>query len=122
MSTPAKPDSSTEAKLVDHQEQLKNAEELLKTDPAGGIAALRAIIATEGKDAELIRVKEGAIGSLTTVLADTNDAPGLRELLQTLKPLYVNFAKAKTARIVRTVIDGLATIPNTAELQVRRIS
>lgn len=102
----------------DPKERLEAAEELVKSDPPGGIAALRAIIASEGKDAELIRAKEGAIGLLTTALADAGDATGLRELLQTLKPLYANFAKAKTARIVRTVIDALATIPNTAELQV----
>jgi 26S proteasome regulatory subunit N6 len=100
------------------KERLEKAEGLLKTDAAAGVTALRAIIETDGKDPELTRVKEAAIGSLTTALADAGDAVGLRELFKTLKPLYVNFAKAKTARIVRTVIDALATIPNTAELQV----
>lgn len=122
-STAGTPDPKPEAKPPpDPKERLEKAEALLRTDSAEGIAALRAIIATEGKDSELIRVKEAAIGSLTTALADAGDAAGLRDLLQSLKPLYVNFAKAKTARIVRTVIDALATIPNTAELQVCTIS
>lgn len=103
---------------ADPKAQVKNAEELLKTDVGGGIAALRGVISVEGTEPELIQAKEQAIGSLTTALADTGDATGLRELLATLRPLYANFAKAKTARIVRTVIDALARVPNTAKLQV----
>ena len=82
-SATATPDPKPEAKPPpEPQERLEAAEALLKSDPPGGIAALRSIIATEGKDPELIRAKEGAIGSLTTALADAGDAAGLRELLQ----------------------------------------
>jgi 26S proteasome regulatory subunit N6 len=103
----------------DPKSRVQRAEETLKTDATAGLAALRAVIAIEGTGPELIQAKEQAIGSLTTALADTGDANGLRELLNNLKPLYAQFAKAKTARIVRTVIDALARVPNTAELQVR---
>ena len=91
----------------------------LQSDRSKGIAQLREIIFAEGSEAETIKGKEQAIGSLTNALAEDGQAQSLEKLLAELKPLYDSMAKAKTAKIVRTVIDALARIPNTAELQVR---
>ena len=46
------------------------------------------------------------------------DAPGLRALLTDLRPLFAAVPKAKTAKIVRTVIDSIAKVPNSTQLQV----
>lgn len=100
------------------QAQLESAKQTLKSDSKAGIAALRNVIAIDGERSDLIQVKEQAITALTTALADDHDAQGLKDLLQDLRPMYALMAKAKTARIVRTVIDALARIPDTAELQV----
>lgn len=102
------------------QAQLESAKETLASDTKAGILALRNVIAIEGDGSDLIQVKEQAITALTTALADVHDAEGLKDLLQDLRPLYALMAKAKTARIVRTVIDALARVPDTAELQVFR--
>lgn len=40
-------------------------------------------------------------------------------LLTELRPLFVNIPKAKTAKMVRGVIEALSKIPNTTALQVR---
>lgn len=100
------------------QAQLDSAKETLKSDSKAGIAALRNVIGIEGDGSDLIQVKEQAITALTNALADDHDAQGLKQLLQDLRPMYALMAKAKAARIVRTVIDALARVPDTAQLQV----
>lgn len=100
------------------QAQLDSAKETLKSNSKAGIEALRNVISINGEGPGLIQVKEQAITALTNALADACDAQGLKDLLQDLRPMYVLMAKAKAARIVRTVIDALARIPDTAHLQV----
>lgn len=102
----------------DAQAQLDSAKDTLKSDSKAGIAALRNVIGIEGDGSDLIQVKEQAITALTNALADDHDAKGLKQLLQDLRPMYALMAKAKAARIVRTVIDALARVPDTAQLQV----
>jgi 26S proteasome regulatory subunit N6 len=95
------------------------AKDVMETDSAKGREQLRQVIALEGTDVELIKAKEQAISCLTRSLADGGQAWDLKQLLQDLHPLYATIPKAKTAKIVRTVIDALARVPNTAALQVR---
>jgi 26S proteasome regulatory subunit N6 len=94
------------------------AQDTLKVDPERGRGQLRSIIAEEGTDSEELKVKEQAIGCLTSALADAGDADSLKQLLDDLKPMHSRMPKARTAKIVRTVIDALERIPNTNELQV----
>jgi 26S proteasome regulatory subunit RPN6 N-terminal domain len=109
------PDSKLDARVA-------AANEALESDPKQGISQLRQIIGDEKSDADAIKAKEQAIGSLTKALADAGEAQSLEQLLTDLKPLYQSMPKAKTAKIVRTVIDALARIPNTAPLQVRSLA
>eukprot|EP00892_Ulva_mutabilis_P006807 jgi/Ulvmu1/4499/UM002_0225.1 len=111
--------AAVKAMAENAQAQLDSAKQTLKSDSKAGITALRNVIAIEGEGSDLIQVKEQAITALTTALADDHDAQGLKDLLQDLRPMYAQMAKAKTARIVRTVIDALARIPDTAELQIQ---
>jgi 26S proteasome regulatory subunit N6 len=95
------------------------ARETLQADTQRGLEQLRNIIAEEGTDSEALKLKEQAIGCLTSALADAGDAVSLKRLLEDLKPLHTRMPKAKTAKIVRTVIDAMERIPNTDKLQVR---
>lgn len=53
------------------------------------------------------------------VKAKQGDAQALKALLTELRPMFTVIPKAKTAKLVRTIIDCVATVPNTTQLQVR---
>ncbi|KAA8496331.1 26S proteasome non-ATPase regulatory subunit 11 [Porphyridium purpureum] len=72
---------------------------------------LRAVIggaALENTD-EDAKVREAAITDLMALLKRRRNAEGLAELLTgSLRPMFAKMAKAKTARIVRAILDGVA--------------
>ena len=82
------------------------------------IAALERIISDSAVDPESIGVKEQAVTRLAELCAEHKLADKLIALMVALRPLFAQVAKAKTAKIVRTLIDQLAKIPDTHELQV----
>ena len=59
-----------------------------------------------------------AIQRLSHVYAKQEDAEALRKLLTELRPLFGAITKAKTAKIVRNVIETIAKVPNSTQLQV----
>ena len=69
-------------------------------------------------DADSIKVKEEAIQKLADLKVEQKDAAALRQLLTELRPLFGKFPKAKTAKIVRNLIDAIAKIPDSTGLQV----
>lgn len=94
----------------------------LSSVPEGpeGIAKLRTYILSEGaSDAETIKNKEQAISQLTDQLVKQNDAQGLRDLLSQLRGFFGAIPKAKTAKLVRSIIDSVAKVPGSTQLQVR---
>jgi hypothetical protein len=76
------------------------------------------ILGDHPNDAESIKVKEEAVLKLCSLKVAQSDAEGLRTLLTELRPLFVKFPKAKTAKIVRNIIDAIVKIPNSTDLQV----
>jgi 26S proteasome regulatory subunit N6 len=59
-----------------------------------------------------------AIQRLSDVYAQQNDAEALIKLLTELRPLFGVITKAKTAKIIRNVIETIAKVPNSTQLQV----
>ena len=59
-----------------------------------------------------------AIGTLADIYADQGDAEALRRLLTELRPLFGAVPKAKTAKIVRGIIETIARVPGSGQLQV----
>ena len=107
------------AKAADLAATLTSAGEL--TDPAAAAAALRGV-ALAGPDAdgpECVKVREAAVAALCANRAAARDGPGLAGLLTDLRPLFAAIPKAKTAKLVRGVIDAIAKVPGTEALQVR---
>jgi len=100
-------------------EELRQAQELAKSNPEQGISALRKLINADLPPDEVSRCKEAAILKLGEVLAENNKTQELLQLLQEIRPLFVSFNKAKTAKIVRALIDLSSKIPNSEELQIR---
>ena len=66
-----------------------------------------------------LQVKEQSIQKLADLYAAKEDAPALKTLLVELRPLFDVIPKAKTAKIVRTIIEAIAKVPNSTLLQVR---
>ena len=60
-----------------------------------------------------------AIQRLSDVYVKQKDAEALRKLLTELRPLFGVITKAKTAKIVRNIIEAIAKVPNSTQLQVR---
>lgn len=82
-------------------------------------AALRSVVFAEGgADAETVKNKEAAVTALSDALTQQGKAAALAQLLQDLRGFFAVVPKAKTAKIVRTVIDQIAKVPDSTELQV----
>lgn len=69
-------------------------------------------------DAEAIKQREDAIGQLSDAFVKQQDAKALTDLLSQLRPFFTAIPKAKTAKIVRNIIDQIARIPNSTDIQV----
>ncbi|XAR72328.1 hypothetical protein NMG60_11018927 [Bertholletia excelsa] len=97
-------------------ESLDQAQEA-KT-PSEAITILYHIIENPSSSSEALRIKEKAISNLSDLLREQNRAEDLRNLLTQLRPFFSLIPKAKTAKIVRGIIDAVAKIPGTSDLQI----
>jgi 26S proteasome regulatory subunit N6 len=69
-------------------------------------------------EAAVLKLKERALDDVVRALVHVGDARGLRELLDRLRTLFHSIPKAKTAKIVRSVIEGIGKIPNSTDILV----
>jgi 26S proteasome regulatory subunit N6 len=99
-------------------ETLSLALENKESNPTEAIALLREILNHPSSTSEVLRIKEQAISSLAEILSQEKKAEELRSLLTDLRPYFSLVPKAKTAKIVRGIIDAVAKIPGTSELQI----
>jgi 26S proteasome regulatory subunit N6 len=91
----------------------------MEADPPSDAAALRArVLTSTPSDVESIKAKEEAIVQLCDAYVKAQDAAALTSLLADLRPFFSAIPKAKTAKIVRSIIDQIAKIPNSTEIQV----
>ncbi|GFY88510.1 non-ATPase subunit 9 [Actinidia rufa] len=97
-------------------ESLTQAEEAKK--PSEAISILYCILENPSSSSEALRIKEKAISNLSDLLREENRAEELRSLLTQLRPFFAFIPKAKTAKIVRGIIDAVAKIPGTSDLQI----
>jgi len=99
-------------------ESLSRALDIKSTDPAGAISVLHQIIENPSSSPESLRIKEQAISNLSDLLTQEKRGEELKSLLTVLRPFFSLIPKAKTAKIVRGVIDAVAKIPGTSQLQI----
>lgn len=98
------------------EEKYRSAAELLPDD---AVSVYRDIaLGQHGSDPDSIKIREQAIQKLADLYAAKGNAAALRSLLTELRPLFALIPKAKTAKIVRTIIETISKVPDSTELQV----
>lgn len=81
---------------------------------AGGIEKCRRVLADDGA---AYKEREAAIFSLGRQYAEAGRADLLKQLLVEIRPFFSTIPKVRTARIVRTLIDLVAEVPDSLQLQ-----
>ncbi|KAL9682712.1 hypothetical protein QQ045_014518 [Rhodiola kirilowii] len=94
------------------------AQALEAKDPSEAISILYRVLENPSTSPESLRVKEQAITNLSDLLRQEHRGEELRNLLTQLRPFFSVIPKAKTAKIVRIIIDAVAKIPGTTDLQI----
>lgn len=70
------------------------------------------------RNEQIIKLKEDSIYQLAEIYARLKQPQELRQLNETIRPFFSDLAKAKTAKIVRTIIELVGTIENTLDTQI----
>ncbi|KAI0658772.1 PCI-domain-containing protein [Cubamyces menziesii] len=109
---------------------MPSKEELLKeanssSDPKRAEALYREILASplsehasvEEKEAEL-RHQEAALIKLGELYRDQNNAKGVAEVINLSRGFVSSIAKAKTAKLIRTLLDCFNSIPDSQKIQM----
>ncbi|XP_020579196.1 26S proteasome non-ATPase regulatory subunit 11 homolog [Phalaenopsis equestris] len=94
------------------------AQALEAVNPNESISLLYQILEDPSSSSEALRIKEQTISKLSDLLTQEKKAEELRSLLTQLRPFFSLIPKAKTAKIVRGIIDAVAKIPGTRDLQI----
>ncbi|BGP15630.1 hypothetical protein JCM10213_004150 [Rhodosporidiobolus nylandii] len=83
-------------------------------------AALKQLIQQPAgpKDEPLLRDKEQAILGLAERYRDQGDAAALASVVRDSRPLVEHLAKAKTAKLIRTLLSFFSSIPNSLDTQI----
>ncbi|GAA5985887.1 hypothetical protein JCM5350_006850 [Sporobolomyces pararoseus] len=74
------------------------------------------------RDEELLKEKESAILELGKLFRDQKDADKLARVVKDSRPLVQHLAKAKTAKLIRTLLDYFSLIPNSTPIQIQATS
>ncbi|GFR51733.1 hypothetical protein Agub_g15503, partial [Astrephomene gubernaculifera] len=101
------------------ESRLKSATELGTSDIAGALEQLKGLVLEDSSnDTDAIRIKEQAISQLCDLYIKQGNAQGLADLLTSLRSFFNAIPKAKTAKLVRSIIDSIAKVPGSTQLQV----
>ncbi|GAQ44407.1 hypothetical protein ASPTUDRAFT_186210 [Aspergillus tubingensis CBS 134.48] len=105
--------SSTTAGRIDE------ARGLVKSDPSKAESTLKEILAQgPGSSEASSRDYENALVLLGELYRDQKKPHEIAELIKTSRDSFSSFAKAKTAKLVRQLLDLFSEIPNTLDIQV----
>jgi 26S proteasome regulatory subunit N6 len=99
--------------------KLQAAKDLVASNPQQAEQQFRELIFNVAEtDADTTKVKEQAISCLSEVYVKLQNAKALSDLLSQLRQFFAVIPKAKTAKIVRGIIDQISKVPGSTQLQV----
>jgi 26S proteasome regulatory subunit N6 len=82
-------------------------------------SALLGVIHGPDESDEGLKAKETAIYELGELYARRHEGDKVAQLISSLRPFFGSIPKARTAKVVRTLIDQVAKIPDSMALQMR---
>jgi len=99
--------------------KLTEAAEFQKVgDAERAIALYNDMLSVESTDENVLREQEAALVSLGELYRDLQFPQELATLIRSSRAFMSSIAKAKTAKLIRTMIDFFSTIPNCLPLQI----
>ncbi|KAL6855191.1 26S proteasome regulatory subunit rpn6 [Amphichorda felina] len=105
---------------VGDSERVQAAQKLVKTDPRKAEAAFKEITAkvpSAGSDAAT-REYEAALISLGQLYRDERKTQELVNLIKESRAVFSSFAKAKSSKLVRQLLDLFREIPNSTDIEI----
>ncbi|MCJ1388899.1 26S proteasome regulatory subunit rpn6 [Xylographa bjoerkii] len=103
----------------ENTKKIDEAQKLAKADPAKAENLYKDILSKgPGSGEAALREYETALMSLGELYRDGKKANELAELVRTSRSTLSSFAKAKTAKLVRQLLDLFSSIPNTVPIQI----
>ncbi|KAM0795293.1 PCI domain-containing protein [Usnea florida] len=99
--------------------RIEEARKLGKTDPLKAEAIYKEILSKKpGASEAALREYESALMGLGESYRDTRKTNELAELVKSSTSSLSSFTKAKTAKLVRQLLDLFSSIPNTIDVQI----
>lgn len=99
--------------------RIQEAQKLSKTNPPKAEAIYEEILSKgPGSSEAAVREYETALMGLGELYSDTKRPNELANLVRTSRSTLSSFAKAKTAKLVRQLLDLFSSIPNTVDIQI----
>ncbi|KAK7532981.1 PCI domain-containing protein [Phyllosticta citribraziliensis] len=99
--------------------RIAEAQKLAKSEPGKAEAIYRDVLSSDpGSSDAAIKNFETALVSLGELYRDHKKVDELGELIRQTRSVMSTFAKAKTAKLVRQLLDFFTAIPNTLETQI----
>ncbi|EKM82308.1 hypothetical protein AGABI1DRAFT_97335 [Agaricus bisporus var. burnettii JB137-S8] len=94
-----------------------------EANPANAEQILRQILAenTTTTDPAVLRDKETALVKLGQLYRDQKNASSLAGVITLSRSFMSSTAKAKTAKLIRTLLDFFSAIPNSQEIQMKTL-
>ncbi|KAI9033772.1 PCI domain-containing protein [Phycomyces nitens] len=107
------------AATASNSDRLRKAEELSKGNHLDqAIALYKAILAEKAETEDVLREQELALIRLGEVYRDLKLPQELASLIRSSRPFMSSIAKAKTAKLIRTLVDFFGDIKNCLPLQI----
>eukprot|EP00471_Norrisiella_sphaerica_P003822 CAMPEP_0184478422 /NCGR_PEP_ID=MMETSP0113_2-20130426/458_1 /TAXON_ID=91329 /ORGANISM="Norrisiella sphaerica, Strain BC52" /LENGTH=430 /DNA_ID=CAMNT_0026856207 /DNA_START=25 /DNA_END=1317 /DNA_ORIENTATION=+ len=105
----------TKAEIL--QRKLEDIKALQETNLTEAVKQYKKIIETVDEEQEIVNEKTAAIYALGEIYAEKGRHQDLRNFIVDTRPFFSTIAKAKTAKILKELLNIFAQIPNTEELQ-----
>ncbi|KAF2647851.1 PCI-domain-containing protein [Lophiostoma macrostomum CBS 122681] len=107
------------APVAESGKRIAEAQKLAKTEPAKAEQIYKEVLSTNpGSNEAAIKNYESALVGLGELFRDQRRVDALAELVRQTRSVLSSFAKAKTAKLVRQLLDLFTTIPNTTDVQI----
>ncbi|KIP03145.1 hypothetical protein PHLGIDRAFT_130323 [Phlebiopsis gigantea 11061_1 CR5-6] len=107
-------------------ELLKQAGEYAKSDPKRAVQIYNDILAQQqnkdasnSEQAEALRHQETALVKLGELYRDQHNAEGVADVINKSRAFMSSTAKAKTAKLIRTLLDFFSLIPDSRDIQMQ---